>query len=162
MTHDYKRHGTTTLFAALNTLDGSVISTCMDRHRHNEWLKFLRLIDKSVSPELNIHLIADNYSTHKHEKVQRWLKRHPRFQMHFTPTSSSWLNMVERFFRDITTQAIRRGVFRSVDELISAIEVYIAEHNRDPKPFIWTATSCDILAKVKRARQVLNKKQDLR
>jgi transposase len=161
MTHDYKRHGTTTLFAALNTLDGSVISTCMDRHRHNEWLKFLRLIDKSVSPELNIHLIADNYSTHKHEKVQRWLKRHPRFQMHFTPTSSSWLNMVERFFRDITTQAIRRGVFRSVDKF-SAIEVYIAEHNRDPKPFIWTAASCDILAKVKRARQVLNKKQDLR
>src|SRR5450755_3995920 len=162
MTHDYKRHGTTTLFAALNTLDGSVISTCMDRHRHNESLKFLRLIDKSVSPELNIHLIADNYATHKHEKVQRWLKRHPRFQMHFTPTSSSWLNMVERFFRDITTQAIRRGVFRSVDKLICAIEAYTAEHNRDPKPFIWTATASDILEKVKRAREALNKIQDLR
>jgi transposase len=162
MTHDYKRYGTTTLFAALNTLDGSVISTCMDRHRHVEWLKFLRLIDKTVSPELDIHLIADNYATHKHEKVQRWLKRHPRFHMHFTPTSSSWLNMVERFFRDITTQAIRRGVFRSVEKLISAIEAYIAEHNRDPKPFIWTAASSDILEKVKRARKVLNKVQNLR
>jgi transposase len=162
MTHDYKRHGTTTFFAALNTLDGSVIGTCMDRHRHAEWLAFLRLIDKSVSPELDIHLIADNYVTHKHEKVQRWLKRHPRFHMHFTPTSSSWLNMVERFFRDITTQAIRRGVFRSVDKLICAIEAYTAEHNRDPKPFIWTATASDILEKVKRAREALNKIQDLR
>jgi len=162
MTHDYKRHGTTTFFAALNTLDGSVIGTCMDRHRHTEWLTFLRLIDKSVSPELDIHLIADNYVTHKHEKVQRWLKRHPRFHMHFTPTSSSWLNMVERFFRDITTQAIRRGVFRSVDKLICAIEAYTAEHNRDPKPFIWTATASDILEKVKRAREALNKIQDLR
>lgn len=162
MTHDYKRYGTTTLFAALNTLDGSVISTCMDRHRHVEWLKFLRLIDKTVSPELDVHLIADNYATHKHEKVQRWLKRHPRFHMHFTPTSSSWLNMVERFFRDITTQAIRRGVFRSVDALISAIEAYIAEHNREPKPFIWTAAASDILEKVKRAREVLDKVQDLR
>lgn len=108
-THDYKRHGTTTLFAALNTLNGSVISTCMDRHRHIEWLKFLRQIDNNVSPDLAIHLIADNYATLKHEKVKRWLKRHPRFHMHFTPTSSSWLNMVERFFRDITTQAIRRA-----------------------------------------------------
>ena len=159
MTHDYKRYGTTTLFAALNTLDGSVISTCMDRHRHIEWLKFLRLIDETVDDKLEIHLIADNYATHKHAKVQRWLKRHPRFKMHFTPTSSSWLNMVERFFRDITTQAIRRGVFRSVDAVIAAIEAYVAEHNRDPKPFIWTAGASDILEKVKRGRQALYKVQ---
>jgi transposase/transcriptional regulator with XRE-family HTH domain len=159
MTHDYKRYGVTTLFAALNTLDGSVISTCMDRHRHTEWLKFLRLIDESIDEQLDVHLIADNYATHKHAKVQRWLKRHPRFHMHFTPTSSSWLNMVERFFRDITTQAIRRGVFRSVDALIAAIQAYIVEHNREPKPFIWTATASDILEKVKRGRQALYKVQ---
>lgn len=159
MTHDYKRHGTTTLFAALNTLDGSVIGTCMDRHRHNEWLKFLRLIDASVSEELDIHLIVDNYATHKHLKVRRWLERHPRFHVHFTPTSSSWLNMVERFFRDITTQAIRRGVFRSVEVLISAIDAYIANHNREPKPFIWTAAASDILEKVKRGCQSLHKAQ---
>jgi transposase len=159
MTHDYKRYGVTTLFAALNTLDGSVISTCMDRHRHTEWIKFLRLIDESIDEQLDVHLIADNYATHKHAKVQRWLKRHPRFHMHFTPTSSSWLNMVERFFRDITTQAIRRGVFRSVDALIAAIQAYIAEHNREPKPFIWTATASDILEKVKRGRQALYKVQ---
>jgi transposase len=108
MTHDYKRYGTTTLFAALNTLDGTVIGTCMDRHRHIEWIKFLRLID-TIDERLDVHLIADNYATHKHPKVKRWLERHPRFHMHYTPTSSSWLNMVERFFRDITTQAIRRG-----------------------------------------------------
>jgi transposase len=159
MTHDYKRYGVTTLFAALNTLDGSVISTCMDRHRHTEWLKFLRLIDESIDEQLDVHLIADNYATHKHAKVQQWLKRHPRFHMHFTPTSSSWLNMVERFFRDITTQAIRRGVFRSVDALIAAIQAYIVEHNREPKPFIWTATASDILEKVKRGRQALYKVQ---
>jgi transposase len=159
MTHDYKRYGVTTLFAALNTLDGSVISTCMDRHRHTEWLKFLRLIDESIDEQLDVHLIADNYATHKHAKVQRWLKRHPRFHMHFTPTSSSWLNMVERFFRDITTQAIRWGVFRSVDALIAAIQAYIVEHNREPKPFIWTATASDILEKVKRGRQALYKVQ---
>jgi transposase len=131
MTHDYKRYGVTTLFAALNTLDGSVISTCMERHRHTEWLKFLRLIDKSVDETLDIHLIVDNYATHKHAKVQRWLKRHPRFHVHFTPTSSSWLNMVERFFRDITTQAVRRGAFRSVDALIAAIEAYISWQRHD-------------------------------
>ena len=159
MTHDYKRYGVTTLFAALNTLDGSVISTCMDRHRHTEWLKFLRLIDESIDEKLDVHLIADNYATHKHAKVQRWLKRHPRFHMHFTSTSSSWLNMVERFFHDITTQAIRRGVFRSVDALIAAIQAYIVEHNREPKPFIWTATASDILEKVKRGRQALYKVQ---
>jgi transposase len=159
MTHDYKRYGVTTLFAALNTLDGSVISTCMDRHRHTEWLKFLRLIDESIDEQLDVHVIADNYATHRHAKVQRWLKHHPRFHMHFTPTSSSWLNMVERFFRDITTQAIRRGVFRSVDALIAAIQAYIVEHNREPKPFIWTATASDILEKVKRGRQALYKVQ---
>jgi transposase len=113
MTHDYKRYGTTTFFAALNTLDGTVMGTCMDRHRHIEWIKFLRLIDTNVDDRLDVHLIADNCATHKHPKVKRWLERHPRFHMHYTPTSSSWLNMVERFFRDITTQAIRRGVFRS-------------------------------------------------
>ena len=159
MTHDYKRNGTTTLFAALNTLDGTVVSVCQKRHRHQEWLKFLRLIDSSVAPELDIHLIADNYGTHKHPVVQRWLNRHKRFHMHFTPTSASWLNMVERFFRDITTQRIRRGAFCSVDELIEAIERYIAQHNQAPHPFIWTATANDILEKVKRGRQSLLKAQ---
>jgi len=157
MTHDYKRYGTTTLFAALNTLDGTVMGTCMDRHRHIEWIKFLRLIDTNVDERLDVHLIADNYATHKHPKVKRWLERHPRFHMHYTPTSSSWLNMVERFFRDITTQAIRRGVFRSVDILIAAIEAYVAEHNRAPKPFIWTAAASDILAKVTRGHATLLK-----
>lgn len=152
MTHDYKRHGTTTLFAALSMLDGTVISTCMDRHRHQEWIKFLKLIDSSVPSHLDVHLIQDNYSTHKHKKVRRWLKRHPRFHVHFTPTSASWLNMVERFFRDITHNRIRRGVFRSVPELIDAIKGYIDQHNQDPKPFIWTAKASDILAKVVRAR----------
>ena len=161
MTHDYKRNGITTLFAALNVLDGSVISACMDRHRHVEWLKFLRMIDANVAQELNIHLIVDNYATHKHQKVQRWLARHPRFHVHYTPTSASWLNMVERFFRDITTQRIRRGVFHSVDELIAAIEQYIEVHNREPKPFIWTASASDILEKVKRGRETLLKVQSV-
>ena len=157
MTHDYKRNGTTTLFAALSMLDGKVISACMDRHRHQEWIKFLKLIDKQTPPDLDLHLIVDNYATHKHPKVLDWLKRHPRFHMHFTPTSSSWLNMVERWFRQITDQRIRRGVFRSVPELIAAINAYIAEHNRDPKPYVWTAKAEQILAKVKRARAVLDK-----
>ena len=157
MTHDYKRNGTTTLFAALSTLDGQVLSTCMDRHRHQEWIKFLKLIDKQTPAELELHLIADNYATHKHPKVRSWLKRHPRFHMHFTPTSSSWLNLVERWFREITDKRIRRGVFRSVSELVSAINAYIEEHNRDPKPFIWTAKADEILAKVRRARTKLDK-----
>ena len=157
MTHDYKRHGTTTLFAALSTLDGHVLSTCMDRHRHQEWIKFLKLIDKQTPAELELHLIADNYATHKHPTVRSWLKRHPRFHMHFTPTSSSWLNLVERWFRAITDKRIRRGVFRSVSELVSAINAYIEEHNRDPKPFIWTAKADEILAKVRRARTKLDK-----
>jgi transposase len=156
MTHNYKRNGTATLFAALNTLDGTVISMCDDRHRHQEWLKFLRVIDDLTPAAKQIHLIADNYATHKHPKVQRWLERHPRFHMHFTPTSSSWLNMVERFFRDLTTKRIRRGVFRDVEELIMAIGDYIDHHNRKPKPFIWTAKANDILEKVKRARKVLD------
>lgn len=118
MTHDYKRHGTTTLFTALNTLDGTVIGTCMPRHRHQEWIKFLSLIDRETPKEKKIHLIVDNYATHKHPKVQAWLERHPRVTVHFTPTSASWLNMVERFFRDLTENRLRRGIFRSVEELI--------------------------------------------
>ena len=156
-THDYKRHGTTTLFAALNIADGKILGTCMKRHRHLEWLKFLRLIDAQTPIHRQLHLIADNYSTHKHPMVQRWLKRHPRFHMHFTPTSASWLNMVERFFRDLTQNRIRRGVFHSVPELITAIADYLQHHNQHPKPFIWTAKASDILEKVKRARRVLDK-----
>ncbi len=154
-THDYKRHGTTTLFAALNTLDGSVISMCQPRHRHTEWLKFLRLIDRSTPKHLTLHLIADNYATHNHPEVKKWLQRHKRFVMHFTPTSASWLNMVERFFRDITDKRIRRDTFGSVAELELAIELYIEQHNDKPKPFIWTASASDILAKVTRARATL-------
>ena len=157
MTHDYKRNGTTTLFAALNILDGKVIAHCMPQHRHQEWLKFLRLIDKSTPRRKQLHLIIDNYSPHKHPKVQAWLKRHRRFHIHFTPTSASWLNMVERFFRDITQKQIRRGCFANVAELIQTIETYIALHNTKPKPFVWTAKASDILEKVKRARAASNK-----
>jgi len=152
LTHDYKRHGTTTLFAALNTVDGSVLGTCMPRHRHQEWLKFLRLIDQQTPGDLQLHLIVDNYGTHKHPKVQRWAARHKRFHFHFTPTSSSWLNMVEPFFRDLTENQLRRGAFTSVEALQPAIHTYIEHHNRKPKPFIWTATANDILEKVKRAK----------
>lgn len=158
MTHDYKRNGTATLFAALNVADGTVISMCDDRHRHQEWLRFLRVIDDVTPAAKEVHLIADNYATHKHEKVQRWLARHPRFHVHFTPTGSSWLNMVERFFRDLTDKRLRRGVFRDVEELIIAIEDYIDHHNKAPKPFIWTAKANDILEKVKRARKALHKR----
>jgi len=157
MTHDYKRNGTTTLFAALNILNGKVIGTCMQRHRHQEWLKFLRLIDQSTPADKQIHLIADNYSTHKHPKVKAWLARHRRFTVHFTPTSASWLNMVERFFRDLTDKRIRRDAFPNVKILIAAIEDYIAKHNDEPKPFIWTAQASDILEKVTRARKRLHK-----
>lgn len=156
MTHDYKRNGTTTLFAAMCTLTGSVIGTCMPKHRHQEWIKFLRMIDKQVPTSLDIHVIADNYSTHKHQKVKQWLKDNPRFHMHFTPTSASWTNMVERFFRDITEKRLRRGVFRSVPEVVNAIDQYISHHNKEPKPFIWTKKASDILAKVMRARNVLD------
>ena len=155
VTHDYKRHGTTTLFAALNTLDGSVISMCQPRHRHGEWLKFLRLIDRKTPKHLSLHLIVDNYATHSHHDVQKWLTQHPRFVMHFTPTSASWLNMVERFFRDITVKRIRRDSFTSVAELELAIDLYVAHHNIHPKPFIWTARASDILAKVSRAKAAL-------
>jgi transposase len=161
MTHDYKRNGTATLFAALNVADGTVISMCDDRHRHQEWLQFLRVIDQVTPEGMALHLIADNYATHKHAKVQKWLKRHPRFHVHFTPTSSSWLNMVERFFRDLTQNRLRRGVFRDVEELIMAIGDYIDRHNENPKPFIWTAKASDILEKVKRARRTLNNVQSV-
>jgi transposase len=156
MTHDYKRNGTATLFAVLNTLDGSVISICQERHRHQEWLKFLRLLNDATPDNRQLHLIVDNYATHKHPKVKRWLARHRRFHMHFTPTSASWLNMVERFFRDLTEHRLRRGVFHDVEELIVAIDQYVDRHNEHPKPFIWTAKASDILEKVKRARGVLN------
>src|SRR5215470_969050 len=156
MTHDYKRHGTTTLFAALNTLDGSVIATCMEHHRHQEWLKFLRLIDHQTPADKQLHLIVDNYATPKHPMVPRWPARHKRFHFHYTPTSGSWLNMVERFFRDLTENQLRRGVFTSVEALQECILAYIEEHNRQPKPFIWTAKATDILEKVKRAKAKLN------
>ncbi len=159
LTHDYKRNGTTTLFAAMNIADGRIIGTCMNKHRHQEWLKFLRLISKSTPSDQKIHIICDNYATHKHEKVQAWQRRNPRFHFHFTPTSASWLNMVERFFRDLTVKSLRRGVFRSLHELTTAIEQHISIHNANPKPFIWTATASDILEKVKRGHRKLNKMQ---
>lgn len=155
MTHDYKRNGTTTLFAALNMLDGKVIGTCMPRHRHREFLRFLKLIDQQTPADLDLHLIVDNYSTHKTAAVKRWLKAHSRFHLHFTPTSASWLNMVERFFAEITRKRIRRGVFKSVAELNTAIMVYLENHNADPKPFIWTKSAGEILEKVARAKQAL-------
>ena len=156
MTHDYKRNGTTTLFAAMNAADGQVISLCQQRHRHQEWIRFLKLIDEATPRDLDLHLIVDNYATHKHPNVQRWLRRHPRFHVHFTPTSSSWLNMVERFFRDLTQHRIRRGVFRDILDLITAIDEYVDRHNNHPKAYIWTASASDILEKVKRARAALN------
>jgi len=155
MTHDYKRHGTTTLFAALDVLTGKVIGSCLPKHRHSEFLKFLKIIDTEVPNGLDVHLILDNYSTHKHPNVQAWLGKHPRFHLHFTPTSSSWLNLVERWFRELTDKALRRGVFHSVPDLITAIEAYLDAHNNDPKPFVWTATAEDILAKVARGRIAL-------
>ena len=154
MTHDYKRNGTTTLFAALNTLDGSVVGQCLPRHRHQEFLKFLRTLDREF-PERELHLIVDNYRTHKHANVNAWLEKHPRFHLHFTPTSSSWLNLVERWFRDLTDKAIRRGVFHSVADLIEAIEAFLEAHNDDPQPFTWTASIDSILEKVGRCKAVL-------
>ena len=161
LTHDYKRNGTTTMFAALNTLDGSIIETCMPKHRHQEWIRFLNQIKRSVPKDKQIHIICDNYATHKHQKVVNWLKRNTRFHVHFTPTSASWLNMVERFFRDLSEQRLRRGVFHSVPELIQAVEEYVGGHNQNPKPFIWTATASDILEKVQRARKKLDKLQSV-
>ncbi|MBB4518335.1 MULTISPECIES: IS630 family transposase [Burkholderiaceae] len=161
MRHDYKRHGATTLFAAMNTLDGSVIGQCQTKHRHQEWLSFLRKIDRNTPKHKELHLIADNYATHKHPEVKAWLAKHPRFHMHFTPTSASWLNMVERFFRDLSENQLRRAVFRSVPELVGTIEQYVEKHNRHQKPFIWTAKASDILAKVTRARNKLNQMQSV-
>jgi transposase len=155
LTHDYKRHGTTTLFAALNVLTGVVIGRCLPRRRHTELLKVLRIIDREVPKGLQIHMICDNYGTHKHPNVKAWLAKHPRFHLHFTPTSSSWLNLVERWFRDLTDKALRRGVFHSVNDLIAAIEGYLKANNDNPKPFIWTATAEQILAKVARGRVAL-------
>ena len=160
MTHDYKRNGTTTLFAALNVLDGKVIGQCQQQHTHVQWLKFLKKIDRETPRDKALHLIADNYATHKHPVVQEWLRKHPRITMHFTPTSASWLNMVERFFRDITTDQLRRGVLPSVPDLIDTIDNYIVHHNKNPKPFIWTKSAKDILQKVIRANSRLSSKQN--
>ena len=158
MTHDYKRNGTTTLFAALNTANGEVFGLCQEKHRHQEWLKFLRMIDQTIPADKEIYLICDNYATHKHERVQRWLKLHKRFHVRFTPTSASWLNMIERFFRDLTQNQLKRGVFQDLEQLITAIGNYIDAHNQNPKPFIWTAKASDILEKVTRAQTALNKR----
>ncbi|NKB60989.1 MAG: IS630 family transposase [Gammaproteobacteria bacterium] len=155
MTHDYKRHGTSTLFAALNAATGEVIGTCKKRHRHEEFLCFLKEIEKRTPKELTIHIIVDNYATHKHQKVRNWLKRTQRVQLHFTPTSSSWLNLVERFLGLLTDKALRRGVFTSVKELEKTIQDFVAQHNDQPKPFVWTKSANKILEKVNRARQNL-------
>jgi len=157
LTHDYKRNGTTTLFAALDVADGIVIEACMSRHRHQEWIKFLEKIDACTEPNAELHLVADNYATHKHPKVLRWLARHPRFHMHFTPTSSSWLNLVERWFRDLTQKRLKRGVFKSVADLIKAIVGFVEEHNNRTDGYRWKALPDAILAKVRRAREVLDK-----
>jgi transposase len=150
------RNGTTTLFAALDVLTGAAIGQCLPRHRHTEFLKFLRIIDGEVPKGLQIHLILDNYGTHKHENVNKWLDKHPRFHLHFTPTSSSWLNMAERFFGKLGDKAIRRGVFHSVPDLIAAIEEYVQANNENPEPFVWTATAEQILEKVPRRRVALD------
>jgi transposase len=154
VTHDYKRNGTTTLFAALNVLEGTVIGDCMPRHRHQEFLKFLRHIRREAPPELDLHMILDNYGTHKHPVVQKWLAKHPRFHLHFTPTGSSWLNLVERWFRELTEKRIRRGTFCSVKELVSAIREYLDHNNKEPKPFVWKASVEHILEKVARCKAI--------
>lgn len=166
-THDYKRHGTTTLFAALNVLEGKVTGCCAPRHRHTHWLKFLQQVDAQAPKDKTLHLVIDNYCTHKHPKVLAWVERRnqvqqrryarPRLALHFTPTGASWLNMVERFFRDLTTRRLRRGIFPSVEALVAAIEEYLCQHNQSPKPFIWTAKASDILAKVTRAKAAAEK-----
>ncbi len=155
MTHDYKRNGTTTLFAALNVATGEVMGECMSRHRHDEFLAFLRKLDRRVPKELDLHVIVDNYATHKHVTVRDWLERHPRVHLHFTPTSSSWLNQVERFFAEITDKAIRRGVFRSVRELEEAITAFLAHRNEHPRPYTWTASVEAIMEKIDRAQAAL-------
>ncbi len=153
--HDYKRHGTTTLFAALDLANGRVIGECMPKHRQTEFLRFLRRIDKETPVDLDLHLIVDNYSSHKGERIQKWLAKHPRIQFHFTPTSSSWLNMVERFFSEITTKMIRRGVFTSVQSLIGSIMVYLEKHNQNPKKYVWTKNAGTIIDKVNKCKVVL-------
>ena len=155
MTHDYKRHGTTTLFAALNVLDGTIIGRNMQRHRHQEFIRFLNAIEAQVSAGKAIHAIVDNYATHKHPKVRRWLAQHPRWTFHFTPTSASWLNAVEGFFAKLTRRRLKRGVFHSVVDLQTAINRFLAETNSDPKPFVWTADPQRILAAVMRGKEAL-------
>jgi transposase len=155
MTHDYKRNGTTTLFAALEILQGKVVGQCYQRHRHQEFLKFLRTLDKEFPGQVSLHLVMDNYGTHKHANVRNWLKRHPRFVLHFVPTSSSWLNLVERWFGQLDGKAIRRGVFRSVGDLKAAIDSFLIAWNLDPQPFVWTATVQSITEKISRCRQTL-------
>lgn len=156
LTHDYKRNGTTTLFAALDVLSGVIMGKCLPKHRNGEFVRFLRLIDRRIDKGLQVHLVVDNYGTHKHPNVKAWLAQHPRFHLHFVPTSSSWLNLVERWFRDLTTKRLKRGSFANVPELIAAIEDYIAHHNDDPKPFVWTKSADEIIAKVKRGRVALD------
>jgi len=154
-THDYLRHGTTTLFAALNMLDGTVIGDCLPRHRHQEFIRFLQLINVKTPPDLDLHLIVDNYGTHKHPRATSWISRHPRFHLHFTPTSSSWLNMVERWFSELTSKRIRRGSFKNVKELIMAIKHYIESHNQNPKVFVWTASVEAIMRKISKCQDLL-------
>jgi transposase len=156
MTHDYKRNGTTTLFAALSMLDGKVIGDCMPRHRHQEFIRFLKKIDLETPAELDLHLIVDNYGTHKHPRVKSWFRRHPRFHPHFVPTSSSWLNLVERWFRELTDKRIRRGSFQNVPALIKAIEDYLHHHNQNPKIFIWSAPVERILEKIAKCKETLD------
>jgi transposase len=159
MTHDYKRNGTTTLFAALEVAQGKVIGQCYARHRHQEFLKFLKRLDAEFPVEIKLHIVMDNYGTHKHPKVQGWLQRHPRFVPHFIPTSSSWLNLVERWFGELTGKRIRRGAFISVDDLVAAIDEYLQAWNANPKPFVWAATVESIIAKLSRCKQTLEKIQ---
>jgi len=159
MTHDYKRNGTTSLFAALEVLQGKVIGECYERHRHQEFLKFLRRLDQEFPGEIRLHLVMDNYGTHKHPRVQAWMTRHPRFITHFVPTSSSWLNLVERWFGELTSKRIRRGSFGSVEDLEKAIEEFLTAWNQKPKPFVWTATVDAIVDKRSRCRQTLEKIQ---
>ena len=155
MTHDYKRNGTTCLFAALNALEGKVAGQCYARHRHQEFLKFLRKLDREFPKDMPLHLIVDNYGTHNHHKVQEWLEKHPRFTLHFTPTSSSWVNLVERWFRELTDKRIRRGVFHSVPNLVQAINEFIDSWNAEPRPFVWTASVESILKKMDKCRDSL-------
>jgi transposase len=154
-THDYKRNGTTTLFAALSMLDGKVIGDCLPRHRHQEFIRFLKRIDSETPPSLDLHLIVDNYGAHKHPRVQTWLERHPRFHLHFIPTSSSWLNMVERWFREMTDKRLRRGTFANVTSLVKTIKDYIHNHNQNPQAFVWTATADRIMAKIAKCKEAL-------